>query len=67
MGHVSSWLNPIHVCQLGQALPKSSQAPADPARVSAWNLQLSIISQILPNLEVAAWGGLEAVEVLGEG
>lgn len=67
MGHVPSWLNPVHVCQLGQALPESSQAPADPARVSAWNLQLDIISQILPNLEVATWGGLDALEALGEG
>lgn len=42
-------------------------SPPNPAHVSAWNLQLSINSQILPHLEVAAWGGLETVEVLGEG
>lgn len=32
--------------------------------IAASRRWLRIISQILPNLEVAAWGGLEAAEVL---
>lgn len=57
---------------LGRQLQKCRRADRAHADVSVpWSLYIAasrrwlrIISQILPNLEVAAWGGLEAAEVL---